>query len=136
MERPGARERRVAILEGEGLKVLSRVAGCAATIVLACGATAFAAPTTFNGASSFVHAAGLRQPTPYNWQPMQPFERMPVTRHRKPSASYPLAQAPRYRTVCPTVLQYGESAGLVDPSSLGNCRDFFSSLNQMVWGAF
>jgi hypothetical protein len=118
------------MLVREGLNMLARVAGLAVTIVLACAAVAFAAPTTLNGASGFVRPTGLHERTLNHWQPMiRPFERMPVTKHPKPSEFYPLPQAPRYRTVCPAVLQYGESAALVDPSSLGNCRDFFASLN-------
>lgn len=116
--------------------MLARVTGSGVMIVLACVSAAFAAPTTLNGASGFVHPAGLREATLNRWQPIQPFERMPVTKHPKRSEFYPLAQAPRYRTVCPAVLQYGESAALVDPGSLGNCRDFFASLNQSVWSAF
>jgi hypothetical protein len=117
--------------------MLARVTGLGVMIVLACAAAAFAGPTALNGGAG-VHPAGLREAAPHQWQPMQSFERMPVplTRHRERSTLYALAQAPRYRTVCPAVLAYGESAALVDPSSLGNCRDFFASLNHMVWGAF
>ncbi|MGB6600196.1 MAG: hypothetical protein WBE77_03825 [Candidatus Cybelea sp.] len=77
----------------------------AVTIVLACAAVAFAAPTTLDGASGFVRPTGLHEPTLNHWQPMiRPFERMPVTKHPKPSEFSRLAQAPRYRTVCPAVL--------------------------------